>query len=448
MNISHPILLEYYEKYQGGNIILPWWYYLWPGNWFKPSKKILSSTPYNNKLNIEISNDDPNINKINSNTSNLSNPNNDNIIINDNNNDNNIIYNIPSLVKIDLKLYNPKKGGRSKEIINEMDIEYNLKNQYLKNNYNSSNYIFNFKIIESNNKILFGAGTFTAVYKIKDNNKIINDSTVTDNIYILRLTTIDVDTHMYDNPKIHKEYELFNKYLPKIYYYGKLFTSNKIYYYTITKVYYDFSIDQNTNNIKIPNILSNTDKFVYFYNNLIMLNDLINNNYTHFDYKLTNIGFEIDYDLINVILIDYDEYTLQELSLDNKELLLDDDNVIGYGRIPRTYIPNWISLSKTKIYQYDKFATAGLLTILHDLEIDFKINEYNMNIFNDDEEYINELNKCKFYNQNNKDVIYLQSLSFGDQLHLNNDRYNLTPSYKFLIKLFSPIMENKEMYLL
>ena len=386
--MSHPILLEYYKKYQGGDP-------------------------------LQIPNDKP-INKI------------------------------PSLIKVDVKLYDPSsKGGRSKDIIPIIENEYNLGNHNFKNNDPESNINVDFTIVKSIDKILYGAGSFTAVYKIKDNNKTINDPNVEDNIYILRLTIQDNNTHMYDNPKIHKEYKLFNNYLPKIYYYGILYAndSKMTFNYTITKLYYDFSIDENTNQIIIPPILSNKDKFVFLYNNIVMLNDLNQYNYIHFDYKIQNIGFEIENDDIKVILIDYDEKTLQELSSDNPNFKLDENTgYIYFENITYTpaLIPQWIEKVK-KIGYFAKFANAALLNIIFDLDIDFKINEYNINIF-DDEDYLDELINCKFDKNLENYTIKLQELTYSDPLQLNSDKYKLTPSYKFLVKLFSPIMENLDKY--
>jgi len=424
MNNSNLILLEYYKKYQGGNISLPWYYYFLPWNWFKKSE----NTDINPQDNIDTN---PNMNKKNSN------------------------YSIPSLVKLDVKLYNQSsKGGESKIIIPIIDNEYNWGNYHFKNRYRDSDNKIDFTIVKSMNKILYGAGTYTAVYKIKDNNKTINDPNVNDDIYILRLIIPeDIDRHMYDNPKIHREYELFNKYLPKIYYYGNFKTSYNTFHYTITKLYNDFPVK--FYQIIIPTILSNKDKFIFFYNNLVMLNDLLKKNYTHFDYKLSNVGFEIINNEKNVILIDYDENTLQELKIDNPNFVFDtNNNVTAINNVSISSVPLWLSnnnwdfIHLLPIYKFDKFATIGLFKILNQLNIKFKIDKYNIReneYIRNKKEYEEELINYKFDKNN---YINLQELTYTDPLQLNTNRYELTPSYKFLITLFTPIIKNQEKYLL
>jgi hypothetical protein len=297
-------------------------------------------------------------------------------------------------------------------------------------------------------KILYGAGTFTAVYKIKDNNSSINDPNVKDSIYILRLTTQDENTHMYDNPKVKKEYELFNKYLPRIYYYGNFIASNNhIYNYTITKLYNDFPIIDN--NITIPKILSNIDKFVFFYNNIVMLNDLLKENYTHFDYKIQNVGFEIENDEINVILIDYDERTLQKLSLDNNIFNVNKYENVSLNYDISTYVPSWlVEDNKNRIYNkfvpieyFKKYCTPGLYNILNIIQIQFKIDSYNITKLTNFEQLKNNYNfKRKF--------IFLNDLFSIDELHLNSSNYDEIPTYDLLLEILYPIMNNKEKYLL
>ena len=418
MDNTHPILLEYYEKYQGGskNLIggLPWYYYFWPGYWFT-SKNIVSSTSNNFSNTNPLLKEKKNIN-------------------------------LPSLVKVDVKIYNPdSKGGYSEDIIPVIDSVYNIGNRNFKNINPKSNIKIDFTIVKSMDKILYGAGTFTAVYKIKDNNKTINDPNVTDDIYILRLIRQDENIHMYDNPKIHKEYKLFNKYLPRIYYYGEFIASNMhIYDYTITKLYNDFPIKYQQ--ITIPTILSNIDRFVFFYNNIVMLNDLLKQNYTHFDYKLANIGFEIENNEINIILIDYDKRTLQELSLDNNIFIVNDNQNVTLAYDISSYVPPWlIDNNKKRIYDkfvpidyFKKYCTVGLYYILDIIYIEFKTDNLNITKLTNFEQL---KNKYMF-----KNFIILEDLS--DELHLNSSNYNIIPTYDLLLEILSPIINNKEKYLL
>ena len=433
MDNSHLILLDYYQKYQGGanNLVggLSWYEYLWPGNWFSSKNsnrsndsenivQVIKENPLGHLLKPKF------VQKPNS---------------------------LPSLVKLNVKLYKPSsRGGYAKEITPIINDEYNLGKHNFKNNDIFSNIKIDFTIIKSMNKILYGAGTFTAVYKVKDNNLSINDPNVKDNIYILRLTTQDKDMHMYDNPKIHKEYNLFNKYLPRIYYYGNFITSNKTYFYTITKLYNDFPVINNE--LIIPKILSNTDKFVFLYNNIVMLNDLIKQNYTHFDYKIDNVGFEMENNQINVILIDYDSATLQELNRYNKNFKIDyNNNVTNVYNTAMTYIPAWLSRNENPgrvvfdypapVVKFDKFAVAGLLNIIQTLNIKFKVKKlelYNFTSYN-----------ILYENYLFDEYIILDDISNPnyDELHLSANNYNVIPTYKLLLEIFSLIIKNKKKYL-
>jgi len=430
MNNSHPILLEYYNNYQGGskNLVggIPWYYYFWPGYWFT-SNKIVSSTLDNTNQSDNFSNKNP--------------------LLKDEERKKPRI--LPSLVKLNVILYNPSsKGGYSEDIIPIIKDEYNLGKYNFKNNKPESDIKIDFTIVKSMDRgILYGAGTFTAVYKIKDNNKTINDPNITDDMYILRLVTRDNNTHMYDNPKIKREYELFNKYLPRIYYYGNFIVSNNIYYYTITKLYNDFPIINNY--FKIPKILSNTDKFVFFYNNIVMLNDLLKKNYTHFDYKLSNIGFEKENNNINIILIDYDEKTLQELSVINNIFNVNNDQKVTLAYAISTYVPSWLIYNKfVPIDYFKKYCTIGLYKMLNNLSIKFKIKNKNEN--ENDIYIITTLPNFEKLNKNYlfKKFILLNHLYSNDALHLNNDNYWVIPTYELLLEIFEPIMNNKEMYLL
>jgi hypothetical protein len=419
MDNSHLILLNYYKNYGGGsnNLIggLPWYYYLWPGNWFSSNKLISSTTDNISQENSK------NIKKKN--------------------------INLPSLVKIDVKLYNPlSKGGYSREIIPIIENEYNLGNYNFKN----TSLNLDFTIIKFMNKILYGAGTFTAVYKIRDNNLSINDPNVKDNIYILRLTTRDNSKHMYDSFKIQKEYKLFNKYLPKVYYYGNFLTSrNTMYYYTITKLYNDFPVINN--NITIPKILSNIDKFVFLYNNVVMLNDLSKYNYTHFDYKLSNVGFEIEDNEINVILIDYDESTLQKINRSNQNFILDDNqNVITIDNTSMTHIPEWLSKPENRnpiifdyrlpIRKFDKFAIGGLYQLMLNLSIQFRVSFILLSKLPS-----REILEYQYRFENKIDIYQLSNF---DVLHLTEINYNVIPTYELILEIFSVVMKDKKKYLL
>lgn len=251
-----------------------------------------------------------------------------------------------------------------------------------------------------------------------------------------------------------KEYKLFNSLLPKIYYYGTLNISVIKYNFAITKVYNDFPVINNE--IMIPSILTNIDKFIFLYKNIKMLNELNKYNYAHFDYKLMNVGFEINKitNIIDVILIDYDESTLQEILPTNKNFKLNEEGLVyTIYNTSMSYIPPYISDEDNKdpinfdyllpIRKFDKIAVYGLYTIIILLDIKFKKNNldyYSLPIYD-------ILTKKYYFTPNGIINLYKLNDFNYDELHLKNNYYDYIPTYQLLLDLFDIIMLNPTEYL-
>jgi hypothetical protein len=226
---------------------------------------------------------------------------------------------------------------------------------------------------------VYRMGTYTAVYSIYDQNKIIKDSI--DDKYILRVYQNNSNTEktesMFNDIKIKKEYNLFYKVLSKIYYHG-MFTDLNVedtypVEYNITKQYNTPTYDGDGNILN----MTNRQKFNFLLSNVAMLYILYENNYIHADYKLANVGWDDSNDM-NVILLDYDIYTLQKLESANLEFEFQDDVLIL--KSPSTYIPEYIRLNGTTntIKSYDKYSVGGLNSLIRDLKIEFSVGEINL----------------------------------------------------------------------
>ena len=315
-------------------------------------------------------------------------------------------HNLPKS-SLDLLLYyiKPISGGDSSNILKIINTEY-LKIKDTK-------YTLGVKTMidsPSNNKIKYmfvihqtsdipamNAGHFSAIYELK------NDFDKTDPTkYILRLferkSSYNVDDkkpdankfHMCDKKKIKEEYELFSKYLMNIYSYGifNILETGKVRH---TKV--DYILTHKYNILTNIDDLSSEEKYKLLYNNIQMLLDFRKQNYFLGDYKISNIGWEKDFE---IILIDYDQDSIIKI----------DDKIIRNGKImkqmkylgfPHTFIPNYLTsniklklsqINDTEIIKYDKFSVGGLINIIEELKIKpdliniFKLNDENYdNIF-------------------------------------------------------------------
>jgi hypothetical protein len=307
----------------------------------------------------------------------------------------------------------------------------------------------NFIIIAKNEKNqapILGRGTYTAVYQISNAlNK--NDA----NKYILRIYERNLDiapVHFMKTTKIMKEYSNYSNYLIKIFYYGEFkIRDNEFKYiesnsnqendtyinlptiknfnfdYTITKLYNIPSLgtDNYVNN------LSNLRKFIFLYNNVVMLKKLADKNEFHADYKIANVGWE-DEAKLNVILIDYDDETIQEASPINKKFTTNSMGIVNNFYFASTYIPEYLSdgkggiLTKCTPAQFIKYSVGGLYMIIAHLNIKFKQSVIQLRV-------------------NNQNILFdLNNL--GQSLKLNSKDYNSIPSYDYMISVLEGIPTN------
>jgi hypothetical protein len=260
---------------------------------------------------------------------------------------------------------------------------------------------------------VYRMGTYTAVYSIYDQNKIIRDNV--DNTYILRVYENKSNSEkiepIFNESKIKIEYILFSMFLSRIYYYGlfaQLQTDEGFYVeYNITKQYNTPEYDSEGNILN----MTNRQKFNFLLSNVAMLYDLYTRNYIHADYKLANVGWD-NSKTMNVILLDYDIYTLQKLENSNSEFDFRDDGLIL--KSPSTYEPEYIRLNKetNTIKSYDKYSVGGLNALIYELQIKFNVEEVNLDMAIGGIDYINT---------------YYYSL--GSSLRLESPNYDDVPTY-------------------
>jgi hypothetical protein len=307
-------------------------------------------------------------------------------------------HNLPK-TGLDLLLYyiRPYSGGDSdtilpivkKEYLKVKDTKYRLGVKTMIDTPSNNKINYSFVIHETENVPAMNAGRFSAIYELK------NEFDKTDSTnYILRLFErnptyfTDVNKfHMCDKKKIKEEYEIFSKYLMNIYHYGifNIMETGKVRH---TKVDYILTHKYNSvSNTKVEE-LSLEQKYKLLYNNIQMLLNFRKQNYFLGDYKLSNIGWEKDFE---IILIDYDQDSIIKI----------DDKMCKYGKImkemkflafPHTYIPKYLTsniklklsqINELEISKYDKFSIGGLINIIEKLKIKidlvniFKLNDEN-----------------------------------------------------------------------
>jgi hypothetical protein len=126
-------------------------------------------------------------------------------------------------------------------------------------------------------------------------------------------------------------------------------------------------------------------KYKFLENNIKMLLEFRNKKCFLGDYKLSNIGWD---DNLNIILIDYDPDTIVRIDerLLRKHKLLSRIKSLAFAH---TYKPKYIfpddktNVNDTEIEKYDKFSIAGLINIIVRLQIKqdliniFKLNDLN-----------------------------------------------------------------------
>jgi hypothetical protein len=250
-------------------------------------------------------------------------------------------------------------------------------------------------------KPLFSNGTYTSVYKvIKDGQE-----------YILRMTTSD-KIHFLYNENISDDYNKYSDNLIKIYLHGIIkFDKKKGLYWIssnpneknmeIFNFDFDYILTKKYNRIQ-DSKLNNEHKYKLLMNLLLLLQKLVNNNDIHTDLKLDNIGWNDNYD---IIFIDYDSNTIMSLNY-AEELFLDNDKLF-YKKFSSSFRPYYITNldhnDKLTIKKYDKYSIYGLYDCIKNLGIKLKDSTYLMN--------------HDLYSKN----------------RLNNQDYDLIPTYEQLI---------------
>jgi hypothetical protein len=361
----------------------------------------------------------------------------------------NPLQNINEPIEAEIELYFPMPlyGGDSNNIWPLINRKWKiLKRLGIKGKINANlNFIINAKN-EKNQAPILGRGTYTAVYEIS--NALNKYDT---NKYILRIYERNLDiapVHFMKTTKIMNEYKNYNNYLIKIFYYGELklrdnefrliesktnsdydtyinlsTVKNFNFDYTITKLYNipSLGIDNYVNN------LTNLKKFVFLYNNVVMLKKLADNNEFHADYKIANVGWE-DEAKLNVILIDYDDETIQEASSINKKFKINSMGIVNDFYFASTYIPEYLSdgkggiLAKCLPAQFIKYSVGGLYMIIAHLNIKFKQSVIQLTV-------------------NNQNIKFNLN-HLGESLKLNSKDYNSIPSYDYIISVLEAIPTN------
>jgi len=297
------------------------------------------------------------------------------------------------------------------------------------------------ELVNINQTPLFAKGTFTAIYRLENlRNKF--DKTK----YILRIYNRNIELYMRDNipsmhllntPKIKKEYELFSKYLIKIYHYGSIMINDDIYDYIITHEY----------NRTIDN-LTNKERYTLLCNNIIMLNDLYKHKLFHADYKLANIGWDDNY---NIILIDYDYGTIQEASKYNKQFNLDKKGRVKGYQFSTTHPLDLLKVNRNdpgvpkyriKPKYYDKFSLGGLAYLIYYLNIKPNIRKYRLDR---NGESVIKIPSNLIANQE-IEIIYISNTDpsiFPNSLNLFDENYDKLPTYDDLLKILFYIANKK-----
>lgn len=312
-------------------------------------------------------------------------------------------------INTDMVFYSTNiRGGESDNIWPMVNIKWEANKPSLGiQAINNENIKFKFINQDKRNQTdpILGNGTYTAVYKMK------NDFDLTDTKdYILRIyERIDSDKlfHLLNQIKIEREHQLFSEYFIEFYYYGQLKTnefefskvktgnkttgyrkkttySDYSFDYIITKVYNIPSIKYNSITL-IPkvNYLTNSQKYKFLIKNLIFLDKLQSKKRFHADYKIENIAWEGEE--MDVKMIDYDIDTIQKADSTNKYIQSHSyyRRFILSFNFSSTYIPEYIKAKMLNISlgtflysrfdisidKLDKFSIGGLDQIIKALDI-------------------------------------------------------------------------------
>jgi hypothetical protein len=152
-----------------------------------------------------------------------------------------------------------------------------------------------------------------------------------------------------------------------------------------------------------------------------MLNNLSKNNSFHADYKIGNIGWE-DPIQMNVILIDYDIDTIQQLTNTNSKIGIKNCLVTSIY-FPSTFIPEYIKngdrIKSVPLEQYIKYSIGGLNQIIQLLNISFTQKTI----------------KISEKLAPNRNITTLNLNDLGTSLHLTNPNYDLIPTYDEILNI-------------
>jgi len=289
--------------------------------------------------------------------------------------------------------------------------------------------------------------------------------------YILRIFERNkglFNDHFMKNPKIIDEFQKYPEYLIRIYYFGQLKTTSNEFKYIegrtpdnralddenddynlfpkLIDYTFDYTITKLYNSEKLIIGLTNLQKFNYLYNNVVMLKKLADNYEFHSDYKIANVAWD-NTNTLNVILVDYDEDTIQSASNTNRLLSPSNEDPTKIDKIyfSSTYIPEYLkNPNECTLYdgskrlgypcvlpnytpeQFNKFSVGGLYHIINDLNIQYNLKTINIPA------------SLSIYKRG---ISNLNTINLGSSLNLNNKNYNLIPDYAEIIEVLDHIRD-------
>jgi hypothetical protein len=344
-----------------------------------------------------------------------------------------ILYNIDDSALLGGRSYNiwpviSMKWEKNKDLLGIKSIDNDVKYKFIAHN------------IGEQLEPLLGKGGYSAVYDIEQIFPIIEMP----KNHILKIYEKKSNiTHLFNEPKVKCDMELYEKYFMKIFYYGDIdinentFTFNDekrksftkditskdyCFEYYISKLYQTAKIDTNGPYDCISE-LTNKEKYTLLIKNLIFLNKLQINNMFHSDYKIENIGWENNFD---VIMIDYDQYTILEAN-----------NSVDLS-FPTTFKPKWLRrelLPNKKMREYSyliKWSVGGLKDFIYLLDLKFT------------SQILIELPNTLLVYQNRNIRNLLPSVLASD-LHLDHAHYRRVPRYNELIEVFEWLRINNHL---
>jgi hypothetical protein len=160
-----------------------------------------------------------------------------------------------------------------------------------------------------------------------------------------------------------------------------------------------------------------------------MLHELEKNKSFHADYKIGNVGWD-DSETMNVILIDYDIDTIQNVDKLNNKFVLKNGYVTSI-KFPSTYIPEYIKkdigIKSVPIEQYIKYSIGGLNNIIRVLNIKFIEEIINLPIL-----------------VANQKIKKINTSKLGTSLNLLSKNYDDIPNYTEIIAILGWLYLNNK----